>query len=147
MNIIKEFQVGSKYWFGDIKDFKPHDNDILYIVDEMPVAGRNTYSIWTPEAHIVYESVDYTKDDKLKNLFRTSNAMRICSFLEKEYAEYMNFTVDELPKLLPLAEIIDRKHEYLSIILNFLIKNHSFELTEEQLLEAYKSYKETRNYE
>ena len=144
MNIIKQFQIGSRYFFKDFPDFKSKDNDILCLVDEMPKEGRKTYTICKDGIHATYMPISLTKEDHIRLILNIGQGLRIGHFLEKEWAEYIGFTVNELWILRPLVAKLDYKHLYFKDIYEAILENKSFDLTQEQLEKAYKTYKEAR---
>jgi hypothetical protein len=70
--------------------------------------------------------------------------MVVGKFLVPEFCAAIGFTIEDLPQLKPLIDILDNKHKYEEIIFNSYLKNGSFTLTDEQRERAYKSYKNSR---
>ena len=67
-------------------------------------------------------------------------------FLVPELCKHMNITIDDL-KLFQFAfDDIDKRHTYEKVIYEAYVKNDGFFLTKEQRDNAYKKYKENKNY-
>ena len=70
--------------------------------------------------------------------------MVIGKFLVPEFCNEIGFSIEDLPKLTPLIEKLDKKHKYEEIIFNSYLQNGDFILSEEQREKAYFSYLESR---
>lgn len=137
--------VGSKYFFDKYPDYSGSDTDYVTI-EESPVeynyymrirdrVKNIDYIYWkknTPEWHI-----DYL-------LNKSKLPLEVGKFLVPEICLKVGFTIEHLKQLKPVFEKLDEKHQYEKIIFESYIKNNKMELTEEQRLEAYKSYLESR---
>ena len=56
----------------------------------------------------------------------------------------IGFTVKDLQKLKPLADNLDKEHQYEKVIFDYYIQNNETSLTDDQLQEAYNIYKSVR---
>jgi hypothetical protein len=70
--------------------------------------------------------------------------MQVGKYLVPEILHYFNFTIDDLKQLQPLIDNLDKSHLYEKIIYDGYIENNDFYLTDIQLDNAYKSYKDAR---
>ena len=139
-----KFLCGSTYFFQNFEDFKGKDIDEIILVDEgngynyvKHVTTGNLckfYIVRRPKAELISYVLDNEKVP----------GMVINRFLIPEFAAEFGITITDLKKLKPLLEKLDDKHKYLETIYNAYITNKTFELTEEQLNEAYQVYKEAR---
>lgn len=145
--VIKKIKVGSSIFFNKFNDFTSGDNDWICILDK-PLFGN--------EKHLLKKKNDdylflYINDSVLKRdlLKYTTDYYQACSFLSPEFIEYINnfgvnFTIDDLKTLRHFFNDVKPKHLYTKYICDAYIKNKGFYLTDEQLKEAYKIYKENK---
>ena len=140
---MKEILVGSNAFFKGIKEFHSKDKDYLILVDE-----PTDFKI---RKEICLRGIDkfYYKKDIPQNMMQTTlslnDPMLIGKFLVKEVAHEIGLSPQDILILEPLLEKLDEQHQYQKIIFKYIIENNSFELTDEQLKEAYQSYLESRN--
>lgn len=66
--------------------------------------------------------------------------MEIGKFLVPEFIHEFNLTINDLKRLYPLVIKLDDRHKYEEVIYNSYIENNDFNLTNEQIKEAYKIY-------
>lgn len=139
---MSKFLVGSQYFFSCYDDFNSKDIDELELVEtdqfkwyrQLSGKGRCLFQFRRQK-----ETMDYI------NYALTSRCgMVIGKFLVPEFCKEIGMSINDLPKLHPLIEKLDNKHEYEEIIYNSYIENGSFELTEEQRARAYETYKKNR---
>ena len=143
MKTLAEFQVGSQYFFKGLPDFRPHDNDTVRFVDEgdgsfkyiKQISGGNCLFIVV--RHSNQELIDYALNSK-------GPAMQVGKYLVPEVIEFLGLSFDDLRQLQPLIERLDNLHKYEKIIYDSYFKNGSFTLTEEQRLEAFNEYSQSR---
>lgn len=143
MITLAEFQVGSQYFFKGLSGFNPHDNDTVRFVDEgdgsfkyiKQISGGDCLFIVV--RHSNQELIDYALNSK-------GPAMQVGKYLVPEVIEFLGMTFDDLRQLKPLIDRLDSLHKYEKIIYESYFKNNSFTLTEEQLLEAFNDYKQSR---
>lgn len=139
---MKEILVGSNAFFKKIKEFRSKDRDYLVLVD-----NPTDFKI---RKEICLRGIDrfYYKKDTPQNMVNTvlelNDAMLIGKFLVKEVANEIGLSVTDILPLEPLFDKLDKEHQYQKIIFKYIIENNSFELTDEQINEAYQSYKESR---
>lgn len=139
-----EIKIGSRVFFEQYNDFKPHDND--YVV------FKNNPAIYDTFAHIVTRDKDIfaykemTKEEFIKyELEHCKNAsMAVAKLLVPELCEYMNITIDDLKLFKFASENIKPKHSYIKTIYDFYIENNGFYLTDHQRDIAYQDYKKYR---
>ena len=136
---MKEYLIGSKYFFKGIKGFQPHDTDTL-IVEENPqdykvfmqITGRKKclfkWKLMTPNEYIDY----------MLNICKTP--MVVGKFLNREFCEDIGFTIEHLKQLEPLFNQLDERHTYEKIIYDAYMENNDFFLTEKQRMKAYQDY-------
>ena len=133
--------MGSNYFFKDYKDFKSHDIDFIDIIETNEFKEKRV---------IRGQGKDYfylkrkPKEQLIQDALKSELSMVVGKFLIPEFNKKIGFTIDDLPKIKPLIDILDEKHIYEKIIYESYLENNSFTLTEDQRLKAYKKYKETR---
>ena len=137
-----KYLMGSTYFFSCYPDFNSNDIDEIQIVSTndfrqvRQVTGKGRCLFQLKRHSTKQEYIDWALKSKL--------GMVIGKFLIPEFCEEIGFTIEDLPILRPLIDRLDDKHKYEEIIYNSYIQNNAFTLTDEQRLEAYKSYKESR---
>lgn len=139
---MKAILVGSKRFFGGIDGFKSKDTDKIILVDE----PKNFKYVRQTSASgsCLFEWKRMTADEFVDFMLASNTPMGIGKFLVKEFNDEIGFTIDHLRKLGSVVDKLDKKHAYEKIIYEAYLKNGKFELTDEQRMEAYKSYKEAR---
>lgn len=142
MKILKEFQVGSQYFFKSFPDFHPHDNDVVQFVD----SGEPEFSFikQVSNGNCLFQVTRHTNDVLIDYALSKGPAMQVGKFLVPEIIEFLGFTFDDLKRLKPLIDRLDKLHQYEKIIYDSYFENQGFYLTEEQLSAAYQSYKQAR---
>lgn len=133
--------IGSNYFFQKFKDFKSKDKDYLYFVDK-----GNNYDFQKQitssrkcEFYVVRKPKEEIIEFNLKLV-----PMALGKFLIPEFNEEIGFTIEDLQKLKPLADNLDKEHQYEKVIFDYYIQNNEFSLTDDQLQEAYNIYKSVR---
>ena len=129
---MKKFLSGSKIYFKDYLDFKPHDTD--YILFE------NNPKLYKEYAHIKERNVDvFAYKDMSKEEFinfikkRISyDGMQIGTLINTEMCEYLNITIDDLRNIDINQIKLYEKWNYLKMIYNFYLENNGMYLTQEQ---------------
>ena len=142
MKPIKKITVGSKVFFEGMSGYRPHDSDILCIMDEWKIEGTNILNMKL-NGEDVFFTKNMSKEEFIQNAFE-EHPMRIGKFMVPEFAEYIGFDVEDLKRLKPILDDIDDKHKYYVVIYNSYIKNKAFKLTEEQRQIAFDLYKKER---
>ena len=133
--------IGSNYFFKDYKDFKAGDIDKIELVNTPTIKEKQT---------IRGQGKDYIflrqkpKNELIKDALNSELAMVVGKFLIPEFNEKIGFTIEDLPKVQPLIDRLDKKHEYEKIIYESYLENKEFILTQKQRDAAYTSYKESR---
>lgn len=142
----KRIEIGSQVFFKEYSDYSSHDKDYIEFHDEpnlyktfMNARGKGT-DIFFYKTMSKKEFMDY----ELEHCKKTP--MAAGKFLVPELCKHMNITIDDL-KLFQFAfDDIDKRHTYEKVIYEAYVKNNAFVLTDEQRNEAYKLYKENKNY-
>lgn len=135
--------VGSKYFFSRYSDFIPHDVDKLEIIetnefkDIRYIRGKGRCYFQLKKQQ--------TKEDYINYALESNLGMVVGKFLVPEFCQEIGFTVNDLPRLKPLIDILDEKHKYEEIIYNAYLENNGFFLTQEQRDRAYTRYLQTRD--
>lgn len=133
--------IGSNYFFKDYEDFKSTDIDKIDIIETTEFKEKRT---------IRGQGKDYIflrqkpKNELIKDALNSELAMVVGKFLIPEFNEKIGFTIEDLPKVQPLIDRLDKKHEYEKIIYESYLENKEFILTQKQRDAAYVSYKESR---
>lgn len=133
--------IGSRYFFGKYRDFHSHDTDYIDIIDTNEFSEKRTIRGQGKDYFILKKK---PKECLIQDALKSELPMVVGKFLVPEFNQLIGFTIDDLPRMLPLIEKLDEKHEYEKIIYNYYLENKSFTLTEEQRLEAYQSYRKSR---
>ena len=139
---MSKFLMGSKYFFSCYDDFNSKDIDEVEIIetDEFKYVRQ-----LTGQWKCLFQLKKYpSKEEYINYALKSSLGMVVGKFLIPEFCEAIDFSVEDLPRLRGLINILDSKHKYEEIIYEAYIKNGSFTLTNEQRNEAYNSYKESR---
>ena len=142
MKPIKQFQMGSTYFFSKYKDFKSKDYDELCIMDVFPFDNNMMNAKLKDRDLLLFR--DMSKSGYINDLIESKTPMKAGKFLIPEFNEYINFTIDDLKSILHIFENMDDKHTYEKIIADAYIENNGFFLTDEQRDLAYAEYKKTR---
>ena len=141
MKPIKTFIIGSQAFFKDIDNYISKDIDELNIMDEFNLVG-NSFHINNFHNKDVFFYKNLTKEEFIEDTLNSSLYMKVGKFLVPEFAKYINLTIKDLKKLIPVIEKIDKKHEYEKIIFYSYIDNNDFYLTNEQKIKAFNKYNE-----
>lgn len=136
------FIGGSKAFFDSIKGFTPHDTDLTefsksqkVILSINRITIDKTIFVWRDDRDAIIEFV----------LNGVKFPSQVCVLLIPEVVEYLNINMEIWKKAKDiLVPLLDEKHKYLGVILDFYIDNGKAELTDEQRLIAYNVYKSAR---
>jgi hypothetical protein len=137
-----KFLVGSQYFFNKFEDFTPHDIDYLELVDN-PTSFKNSLQI-TGQGKCLFQWRRMTSDEFVSITLKNNLPMAIGKFLVPEFCKEIGFTIDHLRQLQSLVDNLDDKHKYEKIIYDAYIQNNDFYLNNDQLYEAYSTYKRYR---
>jgi hypothetical protein len=141
---MNKILIGSQYFFSCYKEFQSNDIDELQIIDTTEFTQMRQL---TGQGRCLFQlKKQLNKQEYINHALSSKLGMVIGKFLVPEFCEAISFTIEDLPQLKPLIDILDAKHKYEEIIYNSYLKNGSFMLTDEQRELAYKSYKESRGY-
>lgn len=137
--------MGSTYFFKEYPDFRPKDLDYWAIedFDEKHYFKLLVRSKPSNEEYYIFKKV--SKEEHIQRALTDRVPMVVGKFLIPEFCNEIGFTIEDLPKMKPLIDTIDTKHDYERVIFEAYLENGAFVLTKEQRDMAYKSYKETRN--
>lgn len=143
INLSPQLLMGSQYFFSCYEDFIPHDLDEIQLVysDE----GFKVRHFMGQNRCLFQVNKQQNVDDYINDALKTDTGMVVGKFLVPEFNKLINFTIADLPKVQPLIDILDEKHQYEKIIYDAYLENGDFILTDEQRLQAYNSYKQSRN--
>lgn len=133
--------MGSRYFFGRYPGFHSHDTDYVDVVDTNEFKEKRVIRGQGKDMFILKKK---PKEHLIQDALKSELPMVVGKFLVPEFNKLIDFTIADLPKLLPQFEKLDEKHQYEKIIYDAYIENNSFTLTDEQRDAAYASYKETR---
>lgn len=134
--------IGSQYFFSCYEDFNSGDIDEIIITDD---AKCRHMVQRTGQGHCLFTlRRQRSTGAYIAWALQSRIGMVIGKFLVPEFNEAIGFTIKDLPRLAPLLDRLDEKHEYERIIYDSYIENNSFTLTPEQRLAAYESYKNSR---
>ena len=142
MKPIKQFQMGSTYFFSKYKYFKSKDYDELCIMDVFPFNNNMMNAKLKDRDLLLFR--DMPKTGYINDLIESKTPMKAGKFLIPEFNEYINFTIDDLKSILHIFENMDDKHTYEKIIAEAYIENNGFFLTGKQRRKAYAEYKKSR---
>ena len=135
--------MGSSYFFQGYPNFYPKDTDYVELIKDDSVKGL---MVIRGKGEDVFMYRQKSKEDMIKDALKSNLGMVLGKFLIPEFCQEIGFMVEDLPKLEPLLQLLDEKHEYEKIIYTSYIINQSFTLTKSQRDAAYKSYVESRRY-
>lgn len=139
---MKRFIVGSTYFFKGFKDFKSKDKDYAIIVDN-PIGFTHTRQTMYG-SYDIFEYARKNPVDILEYIVKAGLPMRVNVILVPEFSKEIGIKIEHLSIIKPLIDKLDEKHQYLKVIYEAYIENGDFTLTEEQLNNAYESYKKSR---
>ena len=138
----KEILVGSNAFFKDIPHFKSKDRDYLVLTDE-DTNFKVRKEICLKGIDKFYYKLD-TPQNMVQQALEINDPFVVGKFLVKDVAETIGLSVDDILPLEELLNKVDKEHEYQKIIFKYIKENNSFDLTKEQLSEAYEAYSKTR---
>ena len=142
MKPIKQFKMGSTYFFEKYDDFHSKDYDDLCIMDNFIFKG-NVMNMKIKGKDVFFFR-NMPKQGYIDDLIESGVNMKAGKFLIPEFCEYIGFTIDDLKSIMHIFENMDEKHSYEKIIAESYIKNNRFYLYETQRKKAYKEYKKYR---
>lgn len=130
--------VGSNVFFKDIEGFTSKDTDILELVDN-PTGFKNVRQFKFSDK-CVFQWRKMPINELIDITLSRNFPMEIGKFLVPEFIHEFNLTINDLKRLYPLVIKLDDRHKYEEVIYNSYIENNDFNLTNEQIEEAYKIY-------
>lgn len=136
----KKILIGSKYFFSSYKDYKSKDTDWL-IIEDNPVHYKNTMTIRGRGEDIMFFKLR-TKEEFIKHCLNSNLALTVGKFLIPEFNTFINFTIEDLPKIKPQIDKLDDKHLYEKYIYEYYLENKEFNLNNNQLDKIYEIYKQ-----
>ena len=145
MKPIKQFQMGSSYFFNKYDGYKQKDYDDLCIMDTFIFPGRVMNMKLEGRDVFMFRNMD--KQGFIDDVLETKVYMKAGKFLIPEFNEYIGFTIEDLKSILYFFDEIDERHTYEKIIAESYIENNGFFLTDEQRDKAYNEYKKKKDIE
>lgn len=142
IKVTHTFIIGSSVFFDKMDDFKTKDIDKICLINKSAF-GNNIMNIRKNGEDVFFLYYD-SKENLIKNTLKTNVPMAIGKFLVPKFAEHIGLTIEDLKRLKPLINKLDKNHYYEKIIYDSYIENNGFYLTDEQLNLAYKEYKKVR---
>lgn len=142
MDNTKRFVVGSKAFFSSFEDFKPHDTDVVMMLDNPPKGKVFQKLRMRKTDYFIYKTM--SKYDLVHLCITRMVPMYASMFLVPEFAESIGFTIGDLDLLQNVFYHIDDKHTYEKMIYDFYRQNNGFYLTDDQLKAVYEDYKSKR---
>lgn len=143
----KKLLMGSAYFFSCYTDFVPGDIDELEIIDTTEFSYLKVCANVKENTDLFQLKKQPNKETYIKNSLAIGIGMSVGKFLVPEFCQEIGMTIDDLPKLQRLIELLDKKHEYEKIIYEAYLENKDFSLTDSQRLAAYQCYKTARTEE
>ena len=139
---MKQFLVGSTYFFSCYSDFASKDVDYL----QFEINPKEyTYKMQiTGKGKCIFKWRKMSANSYVMHMLSSKLPMELGKFLVKEVCEEIRFTIEHLKRLKPIVDKLDEKHLYEKVIYESYIENNDFVLTEEQRLKAYNVYREAR---
>lgn len=144
ITVIKKFRIGSTAFFGSFGDFKSKDVDELCIISS-PINGKKTGHCLKMHKKDMILYPQLTKEEFIDADLKVNDALKIGKYLVPEFAEYIGLTIEDLYKLKPLVDKLDKRHIYEKSIYDYYIDNNGFNLTNEQLDIVYQTYKNNKD--
>jgi len=141
----KEILVGSRAFFSEFPDFNSKDKDLVKLVDSSPFFKK--YGQIHLRNLCCFEFIMTTKEQFIQDALDSELGMTLGKFLVPEFCKEIDFTIEDLPRLRHLVEILDPKHSYEKLIYDFYLENGEMILTKNQLQIVYEEYKKTREAE
>lgn len=142
----KEYITGSRYFFEGMPGFQSKDKDKIIITDVSPIP-----SIKFNKSMIIrggeidnYYFRPMTSDEWIDFTLDVNVPMAVARFLNKEFCSDFGITFEQLERLRSLVENMDDKHIYLKYIYETILKNRTWDLSNDELEEAHKIYKSKR---
>ena len=144
MKPVRQFKIGSSYFFDGYDDFISKDYDDLCIMDEFVFPGR--VMNMKVKGRDVFMFRDMDKQGFLDDVSESEVYMKVGKFLIPEFNEYIGFTIEDLKSIMGFFDKLDEKHTYEKVIAESYIKNGGFFLTDDQRASAYGEYKMARGF-
>lgn len=139
MEPIKQFQMGSSYFFSDYEDYQMKDYDEICIMDEF-IFSENVMNMKFENKDVfLFRNMD--KKGYIDDVIDSGVYMKLGKFLIPEFNTFIGFTIDDLKSIMYLFDRIDERHGYEKIIAESYIENGDFLLTDKQKDKAYFEYK------
>lgn len=143
-SLSKMKMAGSTYFFSTYPDFKPHDLDFVDVVEIDAYFMTKRFYDEKLKADVFQINKFFSNQEIIERHLRHRPPESIAKFLIPEIVKELKFTIDDLKQLKPLADSCKGKYEYIKMIYYFYLENNDFYLAEEQRLQAYENYKNSR---
>lgn len=131
--------VGSNAFFKNIEGFKSKDIDVLELIDN-PIGFKNCRWIKFP-SKCVFQWRRMPLDEFINVTLANGFPMEVGKFLVPEFIKEYGLSIEDLKRLQPLIDKLDDKHIYEKYIYDSYIRNNSFVISNEDLLNSYEIYK------
>lgn len=145
MRVLREYLIGSRYFFGDYPDYGGKDNDRLCVMEGFPDIRGNVLNL-KKDGDDIFLYRDMDKEGFITDTIGSGVPMRAGKFLIPEFCESISFTINDLRRLDKVFGEMDEKHSYERVIYEAYLVNGGFFLTEDQRDRAYRGYKAKRGY-
>lgn len=140
---IKKINVGGNLFFSKLDGYIFHDDDVVYILDNFPSTDANVLILKRKKSD-AFLLRNMSKEDAINDVLNSGEYLRAGKFLNPEYLEWLNMSVDELPLLSKAFNNLDERHSYEKVIYEAYLENGSPTLTDEQRKHAFEVYKSAR---
>jgi len=138
---IKEFIVGSSYFFDKFRKYNKKDTDYLYIMPSDCIFKNQQVKI---EDIDVFMYSDRTKEKFIKDQINSNDYITVGKFIIPEFLEYIEADIDDISVLKHVFEQLDDKHKYELYIFECYISNKKPMLTKYQKRKAFDIYMKYR---
>lgn len=142
MNVLKVFKCGSSCFFSSYDDYKVKDEDEIHVCDSL-IGSSTTLNMKDGNKDIFFVK-KMSACECINDCLECKIPMRAGRYLIPDIAEYFGIKVEDIERLRPCFDNIDKKHTYEKIIFESYLENGGFYLTDSQRLTAYMEYKKNR---
>jgi len=128
-NNYMKILVGSRVFFSNYDDFKPHDFDYV-LFENNPELYKTFVHIRNKQGDIfAYKQMEKEEFIEYELDHCKRAGMAIAKLIVPELCEYMHLTIDDLKKFKFATEHIREKYNYITMIYNFYLENNGIYLT------------------
>lgn len=141
---VKDFVIGSTYFFKEIDGFKTKDTD-HFVITNNPINKNiliSNVKLGNDDLIIVSQE---TSVEQLFDYSKNGNALTCGKWLIPEICEYYSVSFDDVKRELGYRfKQMDDLRKYEECIYNSYCENDSMTLTDEQRMKAFEIYKKYR---